>query len=452
MLSLLPIEVKIKILERLERKDLYNLRCVNHNLNDIILGQFDNKPPYVTYWVLEIWGNDAQNTYNLCEFEYQRKGYPTLFEERSRTLRILNNKFTRLKLVSFLSGVIDKLDETDNTTKEYCRAVQEFNTFLQHHQHLLFDETIFRIYSLFLHTPCVPELFTRAIRKGANLLLLGCSQIPNFDLERINFPGIHNFSELVITTNNSIDWSNVYTFLQRHHGQTIELRFSQDEPYYANGDFEIFSNKLIENVTMRTVKQNLIDAYFNGEERHIHCQKFALLPYSDMWCTPQKISQSLEWLVRNVRSDSISFPEWMFNRIHESVKIRAMLTNFIFDSSRKCKAQELVFSIVVNRYGSYRYPRRMLVDILIEDFLTLFDTVVQDTIPTVVINGGRFPVPEEFRANFGNNLIGREVDSQGADALYVIEEKEKRVRIAFRDRYRYNSPAEHKIYLKFYTN
>ncbi|KAI1692443.1 lecithin retinol acyltransferase domain-containing protein [Ditylenchus destructor] len=84
------------------------------------------------------------------------------------------------------------------------------------------------------------------------------------------------------------------------------------------------------------------------------------------------------------------FPEWMFHRIHESVKIRAMLTNFIFDSSRKCKAQELVFSIFVNRYGSYRYPRRMLVDILIEDFLTLFDTVVQDTIPTVVIDGGRF--------------------------------------------------------------
>ncbi|KAI1716987.1 hypothetical protein Ddc_10125 [Ditylenchus destructor] len=94
MLLLLPIEIKTSILEELDRKDLYNLRCVNHNLNDIIVSQFDNKPPYVTYWVLEILGKETQNTYNLCEFEYRRKGCTTLLEERSKTFRILKNKYT----------------------------------------------------------------------------------------------------------------------------------------------------------------------------------------------------------------------------------------------------------------------------------------------------------------------------------------------------------------------
>ncbi|KAI1690609.1 hypothetical protein Ddc_24823 [Ditylenchus destructor] len=190
---------------------------------------------------------------------------------------------------------------------------------------------------------------------------------------------------------------------------------------------------------MRTVNQKLIDANFNGEERYIRCHKFELLPFSDISSTPQEIAQSLEWLERNVRSDSITLPERMFNRIHNNVKIRALLTNFIFDTSQKCKAQELVFSLT---YSNGRMHMKFL-DVLIQDFLAL--PVVQGTIPTVVID--RYPKQEQYRAHLGENLIGREVDSQGAYALYEIENGDKRIRISF---CRMQWPGGFKVYLKFF--
>ncbi|KAI1698504.1 hypothetical protein DdX_17872 [Ditylenchus destructor] len=202
-------------------------------------------------------------------------------------------------------------------------------------------------------------------------------------------------------------------------------------------------------VTMPIVSQKLIDANSNGEERFIRCQKFALLPFSDILITPQKISQSLEWLVRNVRSDSISLPERMFNRIHNTVKIRAMLTNFIFESAQECKAQELVFCFddYLSESCLNGFSGVMLVDILIEDFLAL--PVVQGTIPTVVID--RYPTDEQYHKHLGENLIGREVDSQGAEFLYEIENGEKRVRISLcrSDTYPFWY-GRHRAILKFY--
>ncbi|KAI1711275.1 hypothetical protein Ddc_12972 [Ditylenchus destructor] len=191
------------------------------------------------------------------------------------------------------------------------------------------------------------------------------------------------------------------------------------------------------NVTMRIVQQKLIDANFKSEER-IHCQNFELLPYSNKPSTIQKIAQSLEWLVRNVRSDSIYIPEWMFNRIHENVEIRAVLTNFIFDASQKCKAQELVFSFVHVTFSNVK-----LVDILIEDFFAL--PVAKVTISRVVINCDLDY--RQYRSKFGEYLIDLEVDSR-ADALYEIENGEKRVRISlFLGGWNYHGRAD----LKFYT-
>ncbi|KAI1693281.1 hypothetical protein Ddc_22954 [Ditylenchus destructor] len=203
----------------------------------------------------------------------------------------------------------------------------------------------------------------------------------------------------------------------------------------------------VKNVAMHAVNQELIDSKFNGEERYIRCQKFDLLPRSNMSSMSQKIAKSLEWLERNVRCDSILLYKWMFNRIHKRVEIRAMLTNFIFDASQKCKAQELVFTYSAN---SYHYDfndlsSMKLVDILIEDFLAL--SVVQGTIPTVVID--RYPTEEQHRARFGKNVIGREVDSQDAVALYIIENGQKRIRISFCRVF--NGNGGYKAYLKFYT-
>ncbi|KAI1697294.1 hypothetical protein Ddc_19800 [Ditylenchus destructor] len=154
------------------------------------------------------------------------------------------------------------------------------------------------------------------------------------------------------------------------------------------------------------------------------------------------MSKSLEWLVRNVRSDSIHIPKWISHRIHQTVDQRAKLTNFIFDTSQKCEAQELVF----NNCPQYHIE---FLNVLIEDFLAL--PVVQGTIPTVVL--GPYRKQEEYRAHLGENLIGREVDSQGADALHVVENGKKRVRISFfchKGDYD-NAYWYQKVYLKFYT-
>ncbi|KAI1695946.1 hypothetical protein Ddc_20829 [Ditylenchus destructor] len=206
----------------------------------------------------------------------------------------------------------------------------------------------------------------------------------------------------------------------------------------------------IKEVTMHTVKQKLIDASCNGEKRYIRCQKFELLPYSDESSTPRKIAQSLDWLVRNVRSDSISFPEKMFNGIVNTVKIRAMLTNFVFGTSRKCKAQELVFSFE-NSYYNRNYDPRFsdfsnveLVDTLIEGYFAL--PVVQSTIPTVVID--RYPEQGLYLRAKHRKVISREVDSQGANLLYGIRKGEKLIRISLFRRYSYG-PFE--VTLKFCT-
>ncbi|KAI1693893.1 hypothetical protein DdX_20406 [Ditylenchus destructor] len=190
----------------------------------------------------------------------------------------------------------------------------------------------------------------------------------------------------------------------------------------------------IKNVTMHAVNQKLIDAHFNGEERYIRCQNFVLLPYFDKSRTRQKIAQSLEWLKRNVRTDSLSFPKWMFDRIQKTVKIRAMLINIVFDASLMCNAEKLVFS-----FHEYSYHSA--------EFLAL--PVIQSTIPTVVIDD--YPDQGQYRTQFGENLIDREVDSQGAKALYVIESGQKRIRISFcrRDQHIY---GPYKAYLKFYTS
>ncbi|KAI1697614.1 hypothetical protein Ddc_19606 [Ditylenchus destructor] len=197
----------------------------------------------------------------------------------------------------------------------------------------------------------------------------------------------------------------------------------------------------VKNVTMRTVDQKLIDTSFNGEERYIRCQSFKLLPRSNISTAPQKIEKSLKWLERNVRCDSISLPQWIFNRVQNSDKIRAMLTNFIFGTSQKCNAQELVLSY------PYDYLFKVkLVDVLIQEFFSL--PVVQSTIPAVVI--GQYPEQGHHRTHLGENLIGREVDSQGAVALYMIENGEKRIRISFchEDSYWFG----YRAYLKFYTS
>ncbi|KAI1697802.1 hypothetical protein Ddc_19476 [Ditylenchus destructor] len=194
-------------------------------------------------------------------------------------------------------------------------------------------------------------------------------------------------------------------------------------------------------VTIDSAHQKLRDFISNEEDRYIRCQSFSLNTRGD---TPGKrpnitvMSESLKWLEQNVRSDSISLPKWVSYRVHETVGARATLSNFIFRASQKCKVQNVIFA--------YCEHPVVFLNGLIEDFFAL--PVVQDAIPTVVID--YYPFEEKYRAHLGENLIDREVDSQRADALYVIEIGEKRVRISFCSVNTYLN-GEYQAYVKFYT-
>ncbi|KAI1697293.1 hypothetical protein Ddc_19799 [Ditylenchus destructor] len=194
-------------------------------------------------------------------------------------------------------------------------------------------------------------------------------------------------------------------------------------------------------VAISTDHRKLSDVITNKEGRYICCHDFWLDTSGDTPGTRPNItalSSSLKWLENSVRSDSISFPEWVSYRVHETVRARAMLSNFIFGTSQKCKVEELEFS----RCGHHME----FLNNLIEDFMALH--VVQGTIPTVVID--YYPGDEQYRAHLGENLIDREVDSQGAEALYEIKSGDKRVRISFCD----HDPSWNeygKVCVKFYT-
>ncbi|KAI1697803.1 hypothetical protein Ddc_19477 [Ditylenchus destructor] len=248
-----------------------------------------------------------------------------------------------------------------------------------------------------------------------------------------------------------IQWSKMSLVCRQINGivQRNISRLPRQESFRFEPRFKRLSSiELLFNPTVyvKEVKMFYIGHKFvDGKEeaRIIRCQSFHLKSGPD---SPHRfpfldsMSKHLEWLVRNVRSDSIHIPKWISHRIHQTVRQRAKLTNFIFETSQKCEAQELVF----NNCSLHQIA---FLNVLIEDFMAL--PVVQGTIPTVVI--GFYPAEEEHRAHLGENLIGREVDSQGADALHVIENGKKRIRISFFCYKDYELYWYKKVYIKFYT-
>ncbi|KAI1691605.1 hypothetical protein Ddc_24135 [Ditylenchus destructor] len=183
---------------------------------------------------------------------------------------------------------------------------------------------------------------------------LTCSQWSQIGLVCRQVKGIvqQNLSRLPRQVIESIDLNSIY--LLHEPSMKHSLRVLLHPASYV---------KVVE---MPTVNQNLINGICNGEERYIRCNSFNLKPYRDISATSQKIERSLKWLERNVCSDSISLPDWMVNKIHKSDRVREMLTNFIFDTSQKCKAQELVFSFPYSLayYDDLFFVQ--IVDVLIE--------------------------------------------------------------------------------------
>ncbi|KAI1697194.1 hypothetical protein DdX_18626 [Ditylenchus destructor] len=87
---------------------------------------------------------------------------------------------------------------------------------------------------------------------------------------------------------------------------------------------------------------------------------------------------------------------------------------------------------------------------LIDKFRTL--PVIDCEIPTVVIDS--FPKSDKEKLKLGPDLMGQEMDSQGAKFLYVFENARNRMRISFCEKFDdcwTFSSSKHNCYVKFYA-
>ncbi|KAI1694416.1 hypothetical protein DdX_20125 [Ditylenchus destructor] len=153
----------------------------------------------------------------------------------------------------------------------------------------------------------------------------------------------------------------------------------------------------IKEVTMFGVNQNYVDSLkcnesIDDKPRYIHCKFFSLEGIGYGAADP------LKWLVQNVRANTIRvFWTGCF----------AELADFLLDPTGLNNAQKF-----------HKNP-------LVENAFPM--------IGTIWYGNGELP------AYLGPNLIDQEVYSQGSDALYVISNEQKQMRISFRwENYRCN--------------
>ncbi|KAI1703966.1 hypothetical protein DdX_14585 [Ditylenchus destructor] len=182
-------------------------------------------------------------------------------------------------------------------------------------------------------------------------------------------------------------------------------------------------------VKMFAVNQKFIDALecnidsVGNERRYIHCESFSLLVYIPSRDPAYNdLPESLKWLPQNVRAEKIHLP-WLL-KTSESF---GLITDFLLDpfGAKQC-ASEMV---TIQPIGTTAFLK-----ILIKKFLKI--ALVEDGIPTIEFRWNRH---HELPALIGPNLIHKEVDSEGAEALHVISNGPNRMRISFRS---YNSNWE----------
>ncbi|KAI1701038.1 hypothetical protein DdX_16342 [Ditylenchus destructor] len=169
-------------------------------------------------------------------------------------------------------------------------------------------------------------------------------------------------------------------------------------------------------VKMFAVNQNFIDALecniVDNERRYIHCEAFSLLIYH---IDPgyNDLPMSLKWLPQNVHAEKIHLP-WIL----DTSESFGLITNFLFDpfGAKQCASEMVTIQLI---------DATAFLNILIEKFHQI--PFVEDGIPTTEFSSYR-------PAHMGPNLIDREVDSEGADALHVIINGPNRMRISFRSR------------------
>ncbi|KAI1705617.1 hypothetical protein Ddc_15683 [Ditylenchus destructor] len=167
----------------------------------------------------------------------------------------------------------------------------------------------------------------------------------------------------------------------------------------------------VKEVDMYAVNQSFIDSLkcnvnnVDNKPRYIQYANVVHLP--DMF----------KWTIQNVRAETIHI---FFYCDSENF---ALLSNFVFDASgaKQCASKEIQIPTCPDRTHIIRS--------LIEKFHTI--PLVESAIPTLSCYMDREEL-EELPAHLGPNLIAQEVDSEGADALYMISNGENRMRIMFR--------------------
>ncbi|KAI1697306.1 hypothetical protein Ddc_19797 [Ditylenchus destructor] len=175
----------------------------------------------------------------------------------------------------------------------------------------------------------------------------------------------------------------------------------------------------VKEVSIFAVNQDFIDLLqcnidsVDNQPRYIRCESFWL---EEEWhyAVPNiNLPNSLKWLARNVRAETIRIRRENYNDTF------VLLANFLLEASgaKKCASKEMKVRV--------SDPVAFL-NILIEKFYAI--PLVESAIPTTIF---QYASEEEHRAHLGPNLIAREVDSEGTEALYVISNGQNRMRISF---------------------
>ncbi|KAI1695006.1 hypothetical protein DdX_19813 [Ditylenchus destructor] len=225
--------------------------------------------------------------------------------------------------------------------------------------------------------------------------------------------------------------------------------------------FLIHPLSYIKVVEMYTVNQKLVDVVKNrlaniqgdvmGTQKldtykpaYIHCETFSLLFESVM--NVDGLCYALTWLERNVRADAIQMPFvslFTDSQDHDTIcQMTIVLNNFVFGALRICAKRELrVHSKIHSEIETN------LIISLVEKFRSL--PLIEREIPTIVIESIFSIDFRDVQQNLGSNVIHHEVDSQGAEFLYVFENGQNRMRISFCQTadywYKYD------CYVKFYA-
>ncbi|KAI1699094.1 hypothetical protein DdX_17524 [Ditylenchus destructor] len=172
---------------------------------------------------------------------------------------------------------------------------------------------------------------------------------------------------------------------------------------------------------------------------YIHCETFSLRYKTGM--SIYDLHDILMWLQRNVRADSLRMSSLgVYTDSEDSDAVYRLLTDFVFGALRICVKRELRIRLV--------HESNLLIS-LIEKFWTL--DKIEREIPAIVLELFFTHIIEQIGQELGPNVIHQEVDSEGADFLFVFENGHNQMRISFCHSVAFPLPNKYDCFVKFYA-